>query len=1087
MKLSVLFLICSLSMTYAAESYAQKTMISLEVHNETVGTVLEKLKKESGFDFFFNNKHVDLKRIVSVSANNNNIFKILDQIFAGTNVKYSVLEKKIILSTEIVQGIQQGQNKVTGIVKDANGEPIIGANVIVKGQSTGTITDIDGRFVLDTPKDAILQITYIGYVSQEVKVSGKTELNVVLKEDTETLDEVVVVGYGVQRKSDLTGAVTRADLKTMESTPNVNMMTSLKGLVPGLNIGTVSTAGKSPDISIRGRNTISGTTTPLIVLDGVIYRGDLNDINSADVESIDILKDASSAAIYGSQAANGVILITTKHVKENTKPIIEYNATYTFQRLMSNDMLPLNREEYLKQIEHASLSKSRQAPDYMEKNPDWSVTDMMTLSSVAQGYADGTDTDWWDLTTVGNPHIQNHNLSLRGRSDLMNYFVSFGLMDQQNLFINDSYKRYNIRVNLEGNITNWLKIGTQSYFTYSDLSGANPNYSRVTRISPLTSPYNEDGTLNPTLDIGYSNPLSLIENPDTEVRYNLTGNFYADIDIPFIKGLSYRMNYSHNLVFNKDYEFNPYANALQGQGYKKNGNEYAWTWDHILTYKHDFGKHAVNATLVYGVEERGYEDTNATANIFENQTLGYDYLQAGQSDQNSIITSAWKETSLYMMARLGYTFNDRYIFNATIRRDGFSGFGANNKFAIFPSMAIGWRLSEEKFIKDKVEWLDNFKVRISYGESGNRTGGRYKTLSTMKSGNGYVYGTNSPELLMYLENMPNPDLKWESTKSLNAGLDFSVLKGRLSGYIEAYWSNTNNLLYDVNIPEINGSSSVTTNIGKIKNRGVEFSLTGVPVRSKKFDWTATISFSLNKNKVASITGLDANGDGIEDDLISEKLFIGKPYGVVYDYNIIGMWQIEDYNKGTIPNGFTFGTYKYEDVNKDGNYSAADDRKILGYTDPLYRFSIQNTFTYGPWELRAVINSVQGGSDYYYGQPLSGIYSGQQMQNYSFFNNFDYWLPENPNAKYQQLGAQTSVSTTRWVQRNFIRLQDLSLAYTFPKTLIEKVGVNRVRVFASATNLFTITDWDGWDPEAGIGITGSNSPMRQFTFGLNFEF
>lgn len=473
MRNTLLALFVFAGTAFATESYSQTMKVTVVADNVSTGKVISEIEKQTDYLFVYNVNEVNLKRNVKVNAQNKSVAEVLNKVFEGTDIYYAMEGKNIMLMSKAKDGeAAQQANKVTGIVKDANGEPVIGANVTVKGQSIGTITDIDGRFVLDAPKDAVLQITYIGYVSQEVKVSGKKELNVVLKEDAETLDEVVVVGYGVQRKSDLTGAVTRADLKTMESTPNVNMMTSLKGLVPGLNIGAVSTAGKSPDISIRGRNTISGTTTPLIVLDGVIYRGDLNDINSADVESIDVLKDASSAAIYGSQAANGVILITTKHVKENIKPIIEYNATYTFQRLMSNDMLPLNREEYLEQIEHASLAKSRQAPNYLEKNPDWSVTDMMTLSSVAQGYADGTDTDWWDLTTVGNPHIQNHNLSLRGRSDLMNYFVSFGLMDQQNLFINDSYKRYNIRVNLEGNITNWLKIGTQSYFTYSDLSGA---------------------------------------------------------------------------------------------------------------------------------------------------------------------------------------------------------------------------------------------------------------------------------------------------------------------------------------------------------------------------------------------------------------------------------------------------------------------------------------------------------------------------------------------------------------------------------------------------------------------------------------
>jgi len=979
---------------------------------------------------------------------------------------------------------------VKGHVVDENNDPLIGVTVKVTGQETGTITGLDGDYSLEVTNGDILEFSYIGYVTQSITFKGQRDLRVIMKEDSQVLDEVVVVGYGVQRKSDLTGSVVRADLSTMKNVTNTNLVSALKGAVPGLNIGATGTAGGTPTISIRGRNSISGTTEPLIVLDGIIYRGNINDINPSDIESIDILKDASSAAIYGSQAANGVMLITTKSVKANSKPIIEYNGTFTFQRLISSDMKPLDRAGFLTQVEHTNIADSRIGPDYLQRNPDWLPTDAMTLTSLLQGYSNGTSTDWWDLTTEDVPYIQNHSISMRGRSDMVNYYLSFGFLDQKNQFKNDTYKRYSFRANLEAKVTNWFRIGTQSFFSSNDLSGSNPDYSRVTRLSPLTSPYDENGDLIQNLDIGYTNPLAMISNPDTEIRYNLTGNFYADIDIPYVKGLNYRVNYSHNMTFNKDYEFRSYDNALQGSGFKKNSHEYAWTLDHILTYKRDFGKHAVNATLVYGVEKRGYENTDATARNFENQTLGYNYLQAGQSDLNKIETGAWEETSLYMMGRLGYTFNERYTVNATLRRDGFSGFGKNNKFALFPSAAVAWRISEESFLKDNVNWVDNLKLRLSYGENGNRTLKRYSTQASMTSGNGYIYGNGSPELIMGVNAMPNGDLKWETTESLNLGVDFSVLNGRLYGSYEMYRSNTRDLLYDVNIPNINGSSTVTTNIGKIQNKGIELSLTGVPIRKKDFEWLVTLAFSLNRNKVVSILGKDTNGDGIEDDLVDSKLFIGQPYGVVYDYNIIGMWQLADYYAGTIPNGYTFGTYKFEDIDGDGSYSAAKDRKILGYTDPSYRFSIQNTFSYKGIELRAIINSVQGGSKYYYGQPLQGIYSGQQMNNYSFFNNFDYWLPENPNAKYQQLGANIPITTTPYVQRSFIRLQELSLGYNFSPSLLKKAGINRARVYISATNLFTITDWDGWDPEAGdsgIGITGSNAPMKQFTIGLNYEF
>ena len=381
MKLSVLFLICSLSMTYAAESYAQKTMISLEVRNETVGTVLEKLKKESGFDFFFNNKHVDLKRIVSVSANNNNIFKILDQIFAGTNVKYSVLEKKIILSTEIVQGIQQEQNKVTGIVKDANGEPIIGANVIVKGQSTGTITDIDGRFVLDTPKDAVLQITYIGYVSQEVKVSGKKELNVVLKEDTETLEEVVVVGYGVQKKANLTGAVSSVKMdEILGDRPVTSVSNVLMGAMPGLQVtGTSGQPGAEMSFNIRGVNSIN-EGAPLVLVDNVEM--DINMLDPNDIESISVLKDAASSAIYGARAAFGVILVTTKKGMKDTRFSINYSNNFSFSKPsnLPHKATPLQTVQAYKDMGTVSYQTGQNVDTWLELLKEYNTNSSSTTA-----------------------------------------------------------------------------------------------------------------------------------------------------------------------------------------------------------------------------------------------------------------------------------------------------------------------------------------------------------------------------------------------------------------------------------------------------------------------------------------------------------------------------------------------------------------------------------------------------------------------------------------------------------------------------------------------------------------------------------
>ena len=586
-----------------------------------------------------------------------------------------------------------------------------------------------------------------------------------------------------------------------------------------------------------------------------------------------------------------------------------------------------------------------------------------------------------------------------------------------------------------------------------------------------------------------------MNNPNKNIRNTLSGNFYAVVNIPWIKGLSYRMNYSNNLTINKSYNFDPYANSLLGSAYKNHAFQNESTFDNIVTYINSFGKHSINATFVYGVEDRQYESTNASAQTFTDKTLGYNYLQGGQADLNNVSSNAWKETSLYTMLRAVYTYNDRYTFTGTVRRDGFSGFGQNNKFGIFPSAAAAWRVSEESFLKDRFNWLDNLKLRLSYGAGGNRTVGRYSTLAQMSTSGTYLYGDGATgELAQSIGTMANNDLKWETTRSLNFGIDIAIFRNRLNATYEYYKSNTSDLLYNITIPAVNGTTqtSIPTNIGKLSNSGHELSITGIPVKKGDWEWTVTTNFSTNKNKVKTILGFDTNGDGKEDDLISSNIFIGQPLGTIYDYHIIGMWQVADYNAGIIPNGFYYGTYKVEDLNADEAITAEKDRKILGYSDPLYRFSIQNSVKYKNFELRAFINSIQGGKDHYLGQPAAQLQIPDHLTNNSYFK-FDYWTPENPNAKYRQLGAYTpslGAGFSPYVSRSFIRLQEISLAYNFSSRLLSSINVSRAKVYVTATNLFTITNWDGWDPEANQGLTYDISgypTMKGYTIGLNFEF
>ncbi|HEY5471135.1 MAG TPA: TonB-dependent receptor [Bacteroidales bacterium] len=990
------------------------------------------------------------------------------------------------------------QVAVGGTVTDLQGAPLIGVTVVVKGTTAGTLSDANGKYsISNVPQNATLIFSFVGMTSLEIPIIGRTIIDVVLAEEAVGLDEVVVVGYGTVKKHDLTGSVTRANIESFRESPNVSITQSLQGTVPGLNIGQVTTAGQDASISIRGRTTISGTTSPLIVLDGVIFRGNLVDISGNDIESIDVLKDASATAIYGSQASNGVILVTSKMGKELGKPIVSFNSSWSYQ-LPSYEVKLENSEEYIKKIKTMYYTTAYLAPDYVQENPNFNVSGILYGIEAVNGYNNGTDTDWWKLLTRKNGFIQDNTLSIRGKSSLSSYFFSVSYLDQANIVINDKYKRYTVRLNLENDVTKWMKLGIQSFITNSDNSGASPNIGTIQTFVPLVPAYDADNNPIHYPYKGLLNPLIEIQQDNLDKRLNIFGNFYADINMPFINGLSYRANVSQNVITTRQNNFNAADLSFQGSASKNHSYEYDWTFDNVLTYKRTFNDHSVNATLVYGIERREADSDNATAQIFLNDALGYNSLQAGQADQRLISSNAWTESSLYEMGRLNYGYKNKYLVTSTIRRDAFSGFGANNKVGYFPSIALGWIASEEGFLKDKNPWLNLLKLRLSYGVSGNRTVGRYATLAKVSSGVRYLYGDGAPaEMAQWISSLANSDLKWEKTTESNLGIDYSLFNNRLSGSIEGYIGNTSDLLYNIDIPVFNGFGTVPINIGRMRNSGVEFSINGNPILIKDFRWDISFNFSLNRNKVVSITGIDANNDGIEDNIISSNsgnsIIMGKPYGVWYDYDIIGMWQIADVPN--IPAGYSAGTYKIRDISgaagvPDGLWTAAYDRTIVGYKDPSYRFSINNSLKYQNFEFDFFINSIQGGKNYY-----KAVAAGnwQNIDNLKLQNSptWDWWTPQNPNAKYRQIGdypKSVGESVQPYSSRSFVRLQDLSLSYQFQPQFLDRLKIRTLKLYVSAKNLITWTKWEGWDPETGAGLTPGGVPvMKSYTLGINVEF
>lgn len=986
----------------------------------------------------------------------------------------------------IIQGIT-----ITGKVTAEEGE-LPGVNVLIKGSSIGTVTDIEGNYSLEVPDaNAILVFSSVGYLKQEKPVGNLSVIDITLVADITSLDEIVVVGYGTMKKSDLTGALAKVETEPLRELPNVNVMTSLQGLIPGLNVGAVDNSGEEPSISIRGQNTLSSSSAdnrPLFVVDGMIYRGSMVDLNTADIESVEVLKDASAAAIYGSQSSNGVVLITTKKGGKIGKPVISYDGFYTLQ-VPSNKLKPFNGAELEDFTNDAYWIDSRIPPDYLEHDPDFSFAPRLKNLDVTDGYLNGLDNDWWGMLT-DNGSINSHNLGIRGRSESIGYFVSLGYLDQKGFVINDDYERINTRVNLDAQINKWLTLGGETFLTNSDYSGVSPSIGQSFHMQPWAPVYDANGDylLEPVVGL---NPMLQIQQDDSDKRLNLFGKFYADVKLPFLEGFNYRLNYSHNYRTTDQDRFSPWGANYTGSGYKNSYKFYDWILDNIVSYKRTFSEdHKIDLTLVYGVESREYSFTESSAQNFSKMTLGYNKLEAGDPTLNSINSGSEEEKSLYTMARLYYSFKNKYMITGTVRRDGFSGFGTEDKIGVFPSVGLAWVASDESFIGDNLSFLDNLKLRASYGKTGRRGVGRYETLAKMTVSPSRVFGDGgSATLGQWISTMANNELGWESTTGINLGLDFGLFESRVYGNIEYYNNDTEDILYDIQLPNLTGFSTVPTNIGKVHNYGLEFSLTGLLVRKGNLTWDATINYARNRNEIKSILGADNDGDGIEDDIVSNQLFIGEPQNVVFDYNIIGMWQLADEEASAIPNGFFPGTYKIEDTNGDEEYTP-DDRQILGYRDPAYRFSISTRLEYKNWGLYVFVNSIQGGKDYYYadGSPYTdgNQYKIDQLS-YNNVSGWDYWMPENPDAKYRRLDTPSQFHPSPYDQRNFVRIQDVSLSYKFNRELLDRWGIGNLKLYVSGKNLLTITNWEGWDPETGVGVRAGVPVMTGYTFGLNLEF
>ena len=803
------------------------------------------------------------------------------------------------------------QQKVTvkGKITDEHNEPVIGANIMEKGTTNGVISDFDGFFTLNVSSGATLVVSYIGFAQQEIPVKDKRDFVIRLAEDSETLNEVVVIGYGSARKRDLTGAVMQVKSAQLENESPSSMQDLLRANVPGLSVGF--SAGPKPggSLLIRGKNSINAGTDPLIVLDGVIYPGDLADINPNDIEQIDVLKDASSAAIYGARSASGVIIITTKMGKSE-KPTISFDASIG---VATQAIVPevYQGDEFTAWRTDVFNSANPNHRPYEFNDPrklpadvsieDWMKYDNSTGDPVEtwlrrigfknleiQNYLDGKSVDWADMV-FQNGLRQDYNASISGKTKGVNYYWSMGWTDNEGIIVNNGYKSFKTRLNLDAKINKFLTVGLNAQFVQRDASAIGADWVQYQKLTPYGSPTNEDGTmkLNPGDDTSAKHPL--IDSYYTDKRNvinNLNANIYAKVSLPF--NISYQMNFSPRYEWATDYVHksseHPSWKDFGGSASRTFRNDFLWQLDNIVKWKQTFAKvHDVDFTFLFNAEKfQRWSDEMNNEGFDPNDDLGYHYMKGGILP--TISSNDEYRTGDALMARLFYSYDNRYMITGTVRRDGYSAFGQKNPRAVFPSVAVGWVFSDEPFLK-KLNWLDYGKLRFSWGLNGNRDIGVYRALARMGNSK-YMYVSPDGKVYngsyLYVNSLANKELKWERTASFNLGLDFSIFNERLKGNIDIYKANTKDLLIERTLPELIGFSSVMSNLGEVENKGIELSLTSKNIDTKNFAWSSTFNFTLNRNKIVHLYGdmvdvLDENGNVVgqkEADDIKNKWFIG---------------------------------------------------------------------------------------------------------------------------------------------------------------------------------------------------------------------
>ncbi|MDD2594189.1 MAG: TonB-dependent receptor [Bacteroidales bacterium] len=979
------------------------------------------------------------------------------------------MKKRIVtlMSLLILCTMSAFAQTVTGTVLDGanNKEPMIGVAVVVKGTNVGVETDINGQFTLPAKKGDVLVFTFIGYKTYESVINDFAPLSVTLSEDTTFLEEVVVVGYGVQKKSDVTGAVASFNKDALEERPAPNLISVLQGSVPGLKVELYGSnaEGSNNSTVIRGSNSINASNSPLIILDGSPYYFSWSELNPDDIESIEVLKDASSAAIYGSRGANGVIIITTK--KGNS------------------DKVKINYHGYMTVLDAYSLPEMMDGDTfYYYKNEavgDFTITERNSFLS--KNY-----TDWVGLALrTGFNH--NHTLSISGKTETNNYFVSLNATDNSGIAIGDEFGKYSGRINFEQQIGKWVKFGTTTQINYIDRSGHSVDFQSAYYMNPLAQAYDSQGNLRlqtweATTDV--TNPLCSLNDIDSDLRRSLLTNNYLEVKFP-IKGLTYKLN--TNLSFDSRSQ-KTYYGKNTWTGAKNNGlldiyNSYSSKWliENILSYTKEFGKHSIFLTAMYSAQHETKE-----TNSMEGTGFGNDVLTYWQPDKATSLTadaSEVTENHVSQMFRANYSYDSRYLFTFTIRNDGYSGFGEDRKYGQFPSVALGWNMVKESFIKNTAfaDLFNQFKVRLSWGINGNEAIDAYSTLPKLSTRN-YLSDNYTPEFGYYPTKLESPLLGWEKTQSVNFGIDYALLKDRITGTLDIYDSRTTDLLLTKTIPSINGASSIWENIGSTHSYGIEFAINSVNISTKDFTWNTNFMIAANRTRLVDVGLYDEAGNPIDD--VASGYFIGWPTNCYYDYVFDGIYQIGETDAMT-PLNSKPGYVRYKDLNGDGDITPEHDQMVVGSREPKFDASITNTFRY-----KNVSLSIYATGRYGSITPNYLLNSHTEGYRINLFHRA-FWTETYPNNVYPSNTKDASSNPKRvqfYRNADFIKIKDITLSYRLPEKTVKMLNLSKLEVYANVKNLYTFTNWVGLDPEF-VGSSGRqrNIPQtRQYTIGLKLS-